>query len=98
MLFANTSMTLKILPKLKNKSYLSPWILEGTQSKIALRNKQNEATPTKRALREKAAIPRAFNKLTNLQVTSDTTIQTVNKAPKLQVVSCQPHLLMFRAK
>jgi len=98
MLFGNTSMTLKILPRLKSKRYLSPWILEGTRLKIALGNKQNEAILTRRALRKRAAIPRAFNKLINLQVISGTTIQMPNRVLKLQVVLCQLLPLMSRAK
>ena len=98
MLFGNTSMTLKILPRLKSKRYLSPWILDGTRLKIAQENRQNAAIPTRRALRERAAIPQAFNKLINLQVISDTTIQMPNKVLKPQVVLCQLLPLMSRAK
>jgi hypothetical protein len=98
MLFVNTSMTLKILPRLKSKRYLSPWILDGTRLKIALGNKQNAAIPTRRALRKRAAIPQAFNKLINLQVISGTTIQMLNKVLKPQVVLCQLLPLMSRAK
>ncbi len=98
MLFVNTSMTLKILPRLKSKRYLSPWIPDGTRLKIAQENRQNAAIPTRRALRERVAIPRAFNKLINLQVISDTTIQMPNKVLKLQVVLCQLLPLMSRAK
>jgi hypothetical protein len=98
MLFGNTFMTLKILPRLKSKRYLSPWILDETRLKIALGNRQNAAIPTRRALRERAAIPQAFNKLINLQVISGMTIQMPNKVLKPQVVLYQLLPLMSRAK
>jgi len=98
MLFGSTSMTLKILPRLKNKSHLSPWILDGNRLKIAQENRQNAAIHRRRALRERAAIPQAFNKLINLQVISGTTIQMSNKVLKLPLVLCQLLPLMSRAK